>query len=146
MTVYPVLVYLVQMIQRDISRRSKNLFAIDSRDKRPIYKQIIDRIVLLVSTEVLLPGDKLPSIRSLAESLGVNPNTVSRAYTELEYKNIIETVPKQGSYVKANDVNTELMSRAKNEAEKFVSKYNQLGLSLETIKEIVEAVLENARD
>lgn len=146
MTVYPVLVYLVQMIQRDISRRSKNLFAIDSRDKRPIYKQIIDRIVLLVSTEVLLPGDKLPSIRSLAESLGVNPNTVSRAYTELEYKNIIETVPKQGSYVKANDVNTELMSRAKNEAEKFVSKYNQLGLSLETIKEIVEAALENARD
>lgn len=122
------------------------MFAIDSRDKRPIYKQIIDRIVLLVSTEVLLPGDKLPSIRSLAESLGVNPNTVSRAYTELEYKNIIETVPKQGSYVKANDVNTELMSRAKNEAEKFVSKYNQLGLSLETIKEIVEAVLENARD
>lgn len=122
------------------------MFAIDSRDKRPIYKQIIDRIVLLVSTEVLLPGDKLPSIRSLAESLGVNPNTVSRAYTELEYKNIIETVPKQGSYVKANDVNTELMSRAKNEAEKFVSKYNQLGLSLETIKEIVEAALENARD
>lgn len=116
---------------------------IDSRDKRPIYQQIIDRVILLISTGVLTAGEKMPSIRNLAQELGVNANTVARAYAELEHKGIIETVAKSGTFVKDTNVSQEVYSNAKQEIREFVNKYAQMGIARQELEALMQEALEN---
>ena len=72
---------------------------LDYRDARPIYTQIIDGFKEQITTGVLMPGDKLPSVRELAAQLAINPNTIQRAYRELEMGGWIATVPGKGCFV-----------------------------------------------
>ena len=72
---------------------------LDYRDARPIYTQIIDGFKEQISTGVLQSGDKLPSVRELAASLSINPNTIQRAYRQLEMEGWIATVPGKGCFV-----------------------------------------------
>ena len=72
---------------------------LDYRDARPIYTQIIDGFKEQISTGVLQSGDKLPSVRELAASLSINPNTIQRAYRQLEMESWIATVPGKGCFV-----------------------------------------------
>lgn len=69
------------------------------RDSRPIYEQIKASFRKLVATEALAPGDKLPSVRELAIELAINPNTIQRAYRELEAEGLICSVQGKGSFV-----------------------------------------------
>ncbi len=69
------------------------------RDSRPIYEQIKASFEKLIVTEALAPGDKLPSVRELATELAINPNTIQRAYKELEAEGIICSVQGKGSFV-----------------------------------------------
>ena len=72
---------------------------LEHRDGRPIYVQIKESLIAQVAAGVLLPGDKLPSVRELAGSLVINPNTIQRAYRELEQQGVIETIPGKGCFV-----------------------------------------------
>ena len=72
---------------------------LDYRDVRPIYAQIADGYKEQISSGVLLPGEKLPSVRELAGSLAINPNTIQRAYRQLEMEGWIVTVPGKGCFV-----------------------------------------------
>ncbi len=72
---------------------------LDYRDSRPIYCQIMDDIRAQVSSGILQEGDRLPSVRELAASLAINPNTIQRAYRELETAGWIATVPGKGCFV-----------------------------------------------
>lgn len=72
---------------------------LDYRDSRPIYTQIIDGIREQIITGVLQPGDKLPSVRELASTLAINPNTIQRAYRQLEMEGWICTVAGKGCFV-----------------------------------------------
>ena len=72
---------------------------IDWRDSRPIYEQISERLKHLILMDVLQPGDQLPSVRSLAMENGTNPNTVQKAYTELERMGFTYTVRGKGVFV-----------------------------------------------
>ena len=69
------------------------------RDTRPIYTQIADNFRSQIRAGVLLPGDKLPSVRELASELAINPNTIQRAYRELEADGWIASVSGKGSFV-----------------------------------------------
>ncbi len=60
------------------------MIKIDSRSSKPIYEQIVDQIKENIIREVLRPGDKLPSVREMSVMIRINPNTVSKAYKELE--------------------------------------------------------------
>jgi GntR family transcriptional regulator len=73
---------------------------IDYRDPRPIYEQVKDSLRRLVLSGALPPGEKLPSVRELATSLTINPNTIQRAYRELEAEGYIVSVPGRGSFVR----------------------------------------------
>lgn len=75
------------------------MLQLDYRDARPIYIQIVDRIRQQVIAGVLRQGDKLPSVRELACQLAINPNTIQRAYRELEMEGWIASVPGKGSFV-----------------------------------------------
>ncbi len=74
---------------------------LDHRDSRPIYEQIADAFKRQIDAGILRPGDKLPSVRELSASLTINPNTIQRAYRELEHGGWIESAPGKGSFVRA---------------------------------------------
>lgn len=74
------------------------MISLNYRDARPIYEQVKDGLRHLVVTGAILPGDKLPSVRALASSLAINPNTIQRAYEALEGEGYLYTVAGKGSF------------------------------------------------
>ncbi len=75
---------------------------IDWWDGRPIYEQIVERIKFLILKDVLQPGEQLPSVRSFAMENGTNPNTVQKAYAELERQGFLYTMKGRGAFVADN--------------------------------------------
>ena len=75
------------------------MFQIDLKSRKAIYAQIIDNFKRLIITGALRPDDKVPSVRDLAQAITVNPNTVQKAYRELENQGYIYTVLGQGSFI-----------------------------------------------
>ena len=84
------------------------MFDIDVKSRMPIYEQITENVKRLIMQGVLLPEEKLPSVRSLAQELTINPNTIQKAYRELEREGYVISRPGKGSFV--NDM-TETMNR-----------------------------------
>ena len=74
------------------------MIQLNYRDSRPIYEQVRDALRKLVVSGALAPGDKLPSVRQLAASLAINPNTIQRAYEVLEQEGYVYSVPGKGSF------------------------------------------------
>jgi len=74
------------------------MLALNIRDARPIYEQIRDGLRQLVVSGAISPGDQLPSVRSLAASLAINPNTIQRAYEALEGEGYLTSQPGKGSF------------------------------------------------
>lgn len=75
------------------------MFRIDLMSRTPVYEQIIEQLENFVLTGAMKSGDKLPSVRSLSLSLSINPNTIQKAYSELDTKGIICSVPGKGSFI-----------------------------------------------
>jgi GntR family transcriptional regulator len=78
------------------------MFIIDIQSKVPIFEQLKKQILEFISIGILLPNDKLPSVRSLATNIGVNPNTVSKAYQELENQGYIYSIKGKGCFIADN--------------------------------------------
>ncbi|MBQ2781819.1 MAG: GntR family transcriptional regulator [Oscillospiraceae bacterium] len=76
---------------------------LDYRDSRPIYQQVKDNLRRMMVTGVLNAGDKLPSVRALASQLSINPNTIQRAYAELEAEGYVVSVTGKGNFVAEGD-------------------------------------------
>lgn len=74
------------------------MLELNYRDPRPIYQQLKDRLRQLVLSGAVAQGEKLPSVRDLAAELAVNPNTIQRAYRELEAEGFIHSIPGKGSF------------------------------------------------
>ncbi len=79
------------------------MIVLDYRDSRPLYQQVKDSLLRMMLTGLLEPDEKLPSVRSLATQLAINPNTIQRAYAELEAEGYIYSVAGRGSFVSAGD-------------------------------------------
>lgn len=79
------------------------MIILDYRDTRPLYEQIVDKFQTLILKGVLEPNSRMPSVRSLAVELSINPNTIQRAYTELERSGFIYTVKGRGNFVAYDD-------------------------------------------
>ena len=87
------------------------MFLLNVQSKEPIFEQIQTQILRFIKAGVLSPGDRLPSVRQLAQDNGINPNTVSKAYIELEKNGYVHNVPKKGVYVA--DINIEMSKKKK---------------------------------
>ena len=74
------------------------MISLNYRDSRPIYEQIKDGLRKLIVTGAMKPDEKLPSVRALAQQLSINPNTIQRAYNELENEGYIYSIPGKGSF------------------------------------------------
>ena len=115
------------------------MIQINYRDSRPIYEQVKDGFRRLILNGVLKPDERMPSVRELATSLAINPNTIQRAYRELEQEGYICSVPGKGSFVSdTSDAaavrRKELLGRLQETAEEL----RQLGVGEETIIECVK--------
>jgi len=75
------------------------MFRIDNQSRQAVYEQIVQQVEKYVLSGILTAGDKMPSVRKLSVELNVNPNTVQRAYTELERNGVIITAPGRGAFV-----------------------------------------------
>ena len=79
------------------------MIMLDYKDTRPIYEQVVEKFQTLILKGVLEPDAQLPSVRSLAVELSINPNTIQRAYGELERQGFIYTVKGRGGFVRYNE-------------------------------------------
>lgn len=78
------------------------MISIDYKDRKPIYEQLVDNIKTLVIQGVLQRDDQLPSVRQLAGDLAINPNTIQKAYTELERQGITYSLKGRGCFIASN--------------------------------------------
>lgn len=106
------------------------MISINYRDPRPIYEQVRDALRKLIVSGSLPSDQKLPSVRELASSLAINPNTIQRAYRELEQEGYICTVPGKGSFACARtDVDEERKSALLHQFDEAVGELLYLGVS-----------------
>ncbi|MCP4896606.1 MAG: GntR family transcriptional regulator [bacterium] len=109
---------------------------LDLKSGVPFYRQIIDRVKSSIATGELGPGDRLPTVRQLAVDLKINPNTVSRAYTELELTGLVETQMGSGTYVGQVEVEQDDMERRRildQICQEFLSRASSHGFTLDDI-------------
>jgi GntR family transcriptional regulator len=114
---------------------------IDLKSGVPFYRQIIDQVKAAMATEAVAPGDRLPTVRQLAVDLSINPNTVSRAYTELELTGLVETQMGSGTFVGSRPVerNDVEMRRVLDQlCQEFLSRISTHGFTLEEVLENLE--------
>lgn len=116
------------------------MFLINVQSKTPIFEQLKKQILEFISIEVLQPNDKLPSVRSLASELGVNPNTVSKAYQELEEQGYIYTVKGKGCYVSDNQTDQQIRHEKLKEFKKKVQEIKKYNIEAEDLIQVVKDV------
>lgn len=114
-------------------------FAIDATDSTPPFEQLRVQVRDAVASGALTGGAKLPTVRALAEELGLAVNTVARAYRELEADGIIETRGRAGSFVAPQGDPTE--RQAQDAARQFVDRIRRLGLADDAALALVRAAL-----
>lgn len=102
------------------------MIVIDPASPTPPFEQLRAGLVAAVSSGELVPGDRLPTVRRLAEDLGVAPGTVARAYRELEAAAVIETRGRNGSFIRGGD--DPVREQARRAAEAFAEQIRLLGL------------------
>ena len=117
------------------------MISLSSLSRTSIYQQIIDQILAQIACGALQVDEQLPGVRNLAQDLGINPNTVVKAYAELENNGYIYSVQGKGSFVKryAADDNT-LLTIKLEEVRKDLLLLMQLGFPIEQIKTLVKEV------
>ena len=109
---------------------------LDVKSGVPFYRQIIDQVRSAIATESIGPGDRLPTVRQLAVDLSINPNTVSRAYTELELTGLVETQMGSGTYVGQRPVERDDVERRRildQICQEFLSRASSHGFNLDDI-------------
>lgn len=107
------------------------MFTIDYKSRVPIYRQLVDRVEYLAARGLLSPGSQLPSVRALAVELSINPNTIAKAYSELEAKGVIYSVPGRGSFVSDNTdtLRQETLKRLADKLRALAEEIRSLGMS-----------------
>lgn len=108
---------------------------LDYTSRTPIYEQIVSEIEKYVALGILKEKEQIMSIRELASNLGINPNTVKKAYTILENKNIITSISTKGTFIKENasSVKETTINNYINDIKIIMDKLSKLGLSKEDI-------------
>lgn len=110
--------------------------------ERPVYLQLIEQIQAGIISGYFKPGDKLPSVRDLAAEATVNPNTMQKAFTELERTGLVYTNRTSGRYITSDEkLIKELKEQsAINEIKEFLKKMKQLGLDEDEIIELIRNI------
>lgn len=134
---------LIQIIQG-----GENVLELDVKSRVPIYEQLVEKIKELIIMEVLKENEQLPSVRSLATELTVNPNTIQKAYRELENQGYIYSIPGKGNFVAPINKNRKLekVSKLKEEIKKLILEAIYLGITKEEVMDIYDNVSKEIKE
>jgi GntR family transcriptional regulator len=118
------------------------MFELDLRSRKPIYEQLVDKMKELIINEVLKPDEQLPSVRQMAQQLTINPNTIQKAYRELETQGFIYSLKGKGSFVNPIDTGKDIdkILQVKQDLEKLLNEALYLGVSAGELHELVKSV------
>ena len=118
------------------------------QDHLPIYAQLMDTLKRRIITGRYLPGEKLPSVRELAAEAGINPNTVQRAFSELEREGLIYTQRATGKYVteNADEIKSARQALAKKQVAEFLSNMQSLGYSVGDVIVLLQSFNESEEE
>lgn len=127
-------------------RAGEYVIELDYRSNKPIYEQIIEQMKLHVIKGHLQPGDAIPSVRKLAQTLGVTPTTVAKAYQELERQRVIETIRAKGTFIAQNiqirqdeDKVKDICSRLSSE----ILELKLMGYTAEQLQEMIHEIYQS---
>lgn len=124
----------MQVVRPRLTGEVMNLIHVNYRDARPIYEQVMDGFRKQIIGGILKKDEKLPSVRELAGALTINPNTISRAYRELEHEGYIYTVQGRGCFVAGiPEQNTKRIAELKEAIKKLIDELKFLGVRKEEI-------------
>ncbi len=122
------------------------MILINHKDRRPIYEQIIERFEQLILCGALETNAPMPSVRSLAMELSLNPNTIQRVYQELERAGYIYTIKGKGSFVSETSQNADKKRQeVKKEMREGIEKALFAGISAQELRQMLEECIEEAK-
>ena len=109
---------------------------LDYQSRTPIYEQIVEQVERYVVLGILKPEEQLSSVRDMATALGINPNTVKKAYTKLERRGVIVTISTKGTYIASNTkkIVEEKIAEKFEKIKNLIEEIEQLGLTKEEIR------------
>ena len=118
------------------SVKGRFAFRLDVQSGVPVYRQIIDQVTGGMASGVLKAGDQLPTVRQLAVDLAINPNTVVRAYGELEIRGVLETQPGTGTFISRQKVKrdeVERQRRLNQLVSEFIARAGAMGFTVQEL-------------
>lgn len=121
-------------------------FALDGHSGVPVYRQIIDQVLAGIAAGRLAPGDQLPTVRQVAVDLSINPNTVMRAYRELEIRGVLDSQQGTGTFIAEQKIQSDEVERRQRLNQlvgEFVARAGSAGF---TIEELLEEFHDRATD
>jgi GntR family transcriptional regulator len=123
------------------------MFELDIRSRQPIYEQLVEKLKELIMNNILKVDEQLPSVRTLAQQLTINPNTIQKAYRELEREGYIYSIPGKGSFVSESTsiINNEKLEKVKQDLIKVLAEAVYLGVTKEDILSLFESIDNSAR-
>jgi len=124
-------------------------FKLDVKSGVPFYRQIVDQIRYGIASERLLPGQQLPTVRELAVQLEINPNTVRKAYSELEILGVLDTQQGTGTFVSNQEVeiaDAEKSRMVRQICDELVARGQQYNITLKEIVDHLQRRLSNGRE
>ena len=124
------------------------LFSLDYRSRLPIYEQLYQNITRMAALGALAKNEQIPSVRALAQELGVNPNTVQKAYRQLEEEGLIQSRPGAGSHITASreqidQIRSELF---RTEVQETVAAMKGMGLKKEEAVELLRRLYDKEEE
>ncbi len=125
------------------------LVVVDPHSGVPVYRQLMDQVKFHIASGLLKPGDELPSTRALSAELGVNPMTISKAYSYLERDGVVERRPGRALIVKAlpdRQIEEQKTGRLREKLKPIVTVVRQLGISDAEAQRILQEMLSRAKD
>ena len=115
------------------------MFQIDVMSRTPVYEQLVEQVEKFILTGILSEGDKIPSVRSLSMELSVNPNTIQKAFAELDRRGLISSVPGKGCFVSEKALKALKVSKRGNLKE-LSEQIRELSLAGVTREEVISCV------
>jgi GntR family transcriptional regulator len=129
------------------NKRKAFQLRLDLHSGVPVYRQIIDQVIGGIATAALTAGDQLPTVRQLAVDLSINPNTVIRAYRELEIRGVLETQQGTGTFISQQKMQRDDSERQRRLAQivgEFVARAGSAGFTVEELIEQLQDIQTDA--
>ncbi|MBO5501904.1 MAG: GntR family transcriptional regulator [Clostridia bacterium] len=118
------------------------MFLVNPRSKQPLYEQLVEQLRRQIVLGGMKAGAAMPSVRQLATELGINPNTIQKAYRRMEEEGMILSIPGKGSFVSDDlaDMLTKQREDQRSKAKQMLQSCREMGLTKEEITQMVEEI------